>query len=76
MYLGDSFGELEVQAAAHWKKGQKQWWSMDNITDERSIERKRRVSGEMEVGHFARSIPTNTKTSNSARPGVILQIRR
>ncbi|KAF7955559.1 hypothetical protein EAE96_004485 [Botrytis aclada] len=37
MYPGDSFGELEIQAVAQWKKEQKQWWSMDSITDERVI---------------------------------------
>ncbi|TGO73458.1 hypothetical protein BELL_0359g00040 [Botrytis elliptica] len=47
MYPGDSFGELEVQAVVQWKKEQKQWWNMDSITDERSIERKRRMNGEM-----------------------------
>ncbi|TEY34849.1 hypothetical protein BOTCAL_0607g00060 [Botryotinia calthae] len=48
MYPGDSFGELEIQAVVQWKKEQKQWWSMDNITDERSVERKRRMNDEME----------------------------
>ncbi|TGO34240.1 hypothetical protein BHYA_0206g00110 [Botrytis hyacinthi] len=47
MYPGDSFGELEVQAVIQWKKEQKQWRSMDSITDERSIERKRRMNSEM-----------------------------
>ncbi|KAF7943607.1 uncharacterized protein EAE97_005678 [Botrytis byssoidea] len=46
MYPGESFGELEVQAVIQWEKEQKQWWSMDSITDERSIEGKRRMNSE------------------------------